>query len=253
MAGRQFATANSIFSSKICVAGKYCVYVDFKAKLHCHHEHYEKLKQLQQAERRRKSSYIPSNSRFYTYYSRQAQIHPSDSDEWETDTSQEWSNTALQRVKAVIEAFSKMPSKPLIPFWELPSESGVGGSSLLGTSMPKMDGEDKGRQGEVEGSSGFFTEVDLLGQGSMPERPMSKLTVRNLQKHDAISGKAKVVLDDVSLDAITVQFWMVYKASSYSLLLSHSILKPKYWPVVAGDSVPSEIVTHTANCEEIFV
>ena len=69
----------------------------------------------------------------------------------------------------------------------------------------------------------------------------------------SISGKAKVVLDDVSLDAITVQFWMVYKASSYSLLLSHSILKPKYWPVVAGDSVPSEIVTHTANCEEIFV
>ncbi|XP_033628785.1 uncharacterized protein LOC117291264 [Asterias rubens] len=182
-----------------------------QAKLHCHHEHYEKLKQLQQAERRRKSSYIPSNSRFYTYYSRQAQIHPSDSDEWETDTSQEWSNTALQRVKAVIEAFSKMPSKPLIPFWELPSESGVGGSSLLGTSMPKMDGEDKGRQGEVEGSSGFFTEVDLLGQGSMPERPMSKLTVRNLQKHDAISGKAKVVLDDSTLSTNTYTSHQIQK------------------------------------------
>ncbi len=196
-------------SSGNCAIVKYGVYVVLKAKLHCHREHYEKLKQLRQAEQRRKSSLIPGNSRLYAYYSRRAQMDWLDSDEWETDTSQEWSDTALQRAKAVIEAFSNMPSKPHKPFWEFPGESGVGGSSLLGSSMPKMNQEDKRKQGgggEGNVSSGFFTEIDLVGQGSLPERPMSKLTVRNLQKHDAISGKAKVVLDDVSLYAITIQF-----------------------------------------------
>ena len=121
-----------------------------------------------------------------------------DSEEWETDT-QEWSETALMRAKAVIQAFSEMPSKRHKPFGEFPSESGIGGSSLFGSSMPKMDPDSKDRRGgEVEGSSGFFTETDLLCQGSLPERPRSKLTVKNVQKHDAISGKAKITLDDVS-------------------------------------------------------
>ncbi|XP_022109571.1 uncharacterized protein LOC110989469 isoform X2 [Acanthaster planci] len=179
-------------------------------RLRHHRDRYEKLMQRQQQEKHQQPVLVPTKAGLYSYYSKRAQLEAStkDSELYETDVS-EWSETALARAKAVIAAFAEMPSQPCKKprDWEFPSESGVGGSSLLGSSGPQgcpaPNKEPAGGEA-ADGSSGFFTETDLLGQGSLPGRPRSKLTVENLQRHDALSGKAKVLMDDGTLSTRTI-------------------------------------------------
>ncbi|XP_038049047.1 uncharacterized protein LOC119722787 [Patiria miniata] len=178
-------------------------------RLQHHRERYEQLRQRQQLEQAKKSKLTPNKAECYSYYDKRAQIEES-TEEFESVMS-EWSEAALIRARAVIAAFADMPSQlQKKPDWEFPiSESGVGGSSLFTGSVPRVGHAPKER--EAEGSSGFFTETDLSGQGSLPGRPRSKLTKENLQRHDTMSGKAKMQMDEGTLSTRTILSHQIQK------------------------------------------